>query len=166
MFPYTLGSVISTCGFYGSTKTEACLANRSKDERDRPRPFAVLSATPLLPRRRWGLNRHLGTLQMALGPSSGAPSGEQFGRKSRTLVLKVWSSTSATGTTWNLSEMQNPRPHPGLQNQKLRGRPSSLCFHKPSRRFQYKLKFEKPSLGPRILNRESENLGSNPGPGS
>lgn len=123
MFSYTLGCVISTCGFYGSTKTEACLANRSKDERDRP-PF---SHTPL-PRRRWSLDRHLGTLQMALGPSSGAPSGEQFGRQSRTLVLKVWSSTTDTGTTWNLSEIQNPRPHPGLQNQKLGGRAQLSVF--------------------------------------
>lgn len=88
------------------------------------RPFSLIT----LPQRRWCLDRHSGTLQIALVQALGEPSGEHSGSQSRALVVKVWSSTSAIGTSWNLSEMQNPGPYPDLQNQKLQGRTQLSVF--------------------------------------
>ena len=89
------------------------------------------------PQKKWCPDRHSGCGKLPLAYAYGDPSGEWCGRHTRALVLKVWSSTSHISTTWNLSEIHRP-----TESKTLRVGSSCLGFHKLSRWFWCKLKFE------------------------
>lgn len=117
-FLIKLRCVICICGFYGSANMGAAGQIVAKMNKTGHCPSWFFQPHPTPSKETVPTQAPGDTASCHLSMLWG-PAGERLGRQPRALILKVWPSPQPHQLHLETSGMPIPRPHPGLQNQKL-----------------------------------------------